>query len=386
MTSIALTTADAGSVRTVYRNRTRRAPARRTRRALPTRRRRRMVARRIPRGPRRLPKFVLANLDPFNSNSDGAKIPDSNTYPSFPVKIEDEVSMTTDATFGVCARVFRPYAAGMIVSGVAASANSWAYVAAFGGTTDSTRLSTVNSNFTLIRPVAHGIRLYAPTAPTSTTGFVHVCVYAQSLKNTTWSFPTNISQLNNCMFYQRFPLAMLTQKSVTVVNKFLDSSATRYLDPSSDVAAQYTDATFQTEGWGGIVVVVEGAPASTNALVVESIIHAEGLPFVNGLQGSTPAAPYNVQALEEMSRIAGHTPATVVQGEEEGYYAQAMDAISSGVNSYLGPAIRQGGYALGRYAANRGLQYVGRGISGVTGPRLQSGFRGGLLQIPANQY
>lgn len=385
MTSIALTTPDGGGVRTVYRSRPRRATTRRTRRALP-KRRRRAPLRRVQQVPRRMSKFVLANLDPFNQNADGAKIPDSNTYPSFPVKVEDEVSMTTDAVFGLCARVFRPYSAGLIVSGTAASASSWTYTAAFGGTTDSVRLSTVNSNFTLIRPVAHGIRLYAPTAPTTTTGFVHVCVYAQSLKNTTWSFPQNVSQLNNCMFYQRFPLAMLTQKSVTVVNKFLDASATRYLDPASDCAAQYTDVTFQTEGWGGIVVVVEGAPVNTNALVVESIIHAEGLPFVSGLQGSTPAAPYNVQALEEMSRIAGHTPAAVVQGEEESYFAQAAAAASAGAQSIFGPAVRHGAYALGRAATNYGLQYVGRGISGVTNARLQSGFRGGLLRLPSNQY
>ena len=118
--------------------------------------------------------------------------------------------------YGRFARMSR----GTVVSGTAAGASSWTWTAAYGGTTDSSRQSSVQSNTTFIRPVAHGIRLYAPTAPTSTTGFVHVCIFPQSELGTSWVYPTTISAMNNAMFYQRFPLAMLTQKSVTVVNKF----------------------------------------------------------------------------------------------------------------------------------------------------------------------
>lgn len=391
MTSIALTTPDGGSsVRTVYRTRTRRAPARRRRRA-PVRRRRSVSTARIARGARRarpVTKFALANMNPFDQRADGCKVPDSNTYPSGVIKCEDEFTMTTDATYGLAAKVFRPYPTGMVVNTTAASANSWSFTSAFGGTSNSTRASSITSGFTVIRPVAHGIRLYAPTAPTSTTGFVHVCIYAQSEFSSGWSFPQTISQMNNAMFYQRFPLAMLTQKSVTVVNKFLDSSATRYLDPASDVAAQGTDMTFQTEGWAGIVVAVEGAPVNTNALVVESVSHLEGIPFVNSVNIATPAAPFDISALEGVSRSAGQAPGAFVQGEEAPYMQIAYNAYN-GMADQVYAYGNQFAYQAGRYGVGAAFRYASRwlggnrayggGISGVTDNRLASGFNGGLL-------
>lgn len=384
MTSIAVSTPDGGGSRTIYRTRARRRPIRRVARRAPVRRR--SLRRPRPRVHRPLSRFTLANINPFDSRADGAKVPDSNTYPSIPLKIEDEFTLTTDAVNGLAVRAFRPYVKGTVVSGTASGASSWTWAAAYGGTTDSTRQNSVQSNTTFIRPVAHGIRLYAPTAPTSTTGFVHVCIFPQSELGTTWAFPSTISAMNNAMFYQRFPLAMLTQKSVTVVNKFLDVSATRYVDPASDVAAQATDVTFQTEGWAAIIVAVESTGTSTNALVVESLIHLEGIPWVSGVNAATPAAPFSIQSLESVSRMAGQTPAAFVQGEEETYFNQAAQAAGAGMrsvlNSYVGPVA----YAAGRYAANAGLNYVGRGISGVTSSRLQSGFRGGLMQLGNDTY
>lgn len=381
MTSVAISTPDGGGsapVRYVSRYRRKYTPKRRARTT-----KRRVTKRRVaPRRHTRMSKFVLANIDPFNSNAEGAKIPDSNTYPSAVLKVEDETTTTSDATYGLAAQAWRPYPTGTRINATAASSNSWTWTAAYGGQGNSTRLSSITSNFSLVRPVAHGIRIYAPTAPTSTTGFLHVAIVAQSEAGTTWAYPTSIAQMNNCMFYQRFPLAMLTQKSVTVVNKFLDASATRYVDPSFDLAAQATDLTFHTEGWAAIILVVEGAPVNTGAVVVEQIVHLEAIPLASGVNTATPAAPFNISSLEAVSRVAGHTPAAVVQGEEQGYMQQAMDALGGGAWDYLRPYA----YQAGRYAAHAGMRYVGRGIAGVTTARLQSGFRGGLLSLPANQY
>lgn len=393
MTSVAITAPDGGGTRTVYRTRYRskRAPARRKR----STRRRRVGVRTNAVRRRPLSKFTLANINPFDQNADGCKIPDANTYPSTSVRVEDEVTSTTDAVYGVFAQAFRPYPTATKITATAASASSWSWTAAYGGASNSSRLSSITSNYSLVRPVAHGLKLYCPAASTTITGFVHVCVYAQSEIGTTWSYPTSISQMNNCMFYQRFPLSLLTQKSVTVVNKFLDTSATRYVDPSSDVAAQATDMTFQTEGWGAIIVAVESAPVSTSALTLELITHLECTPLASGLNSATPAAPYNIESLQNVSRVAGRTPASFVQGEEESYLQAAANALGRGAYDFLGSTASRYAYSAGRAAAQAGFgyafrrfgnRYMASGIPGVTNYRLQSGFRGGLIGMPDNMY
>jgi hypothetical protein len=328
----------------------------------------------------------LANINPFDQNADGCKIPDSNTYPSTSIRIEDEVQLTTDATFGGHTRAFRPYLNGHNVVATTASANSWTWTAAYGNGNASARLSSVTSNYALVRPVAHGIRITSPLATTTAAGYVHVCVYAQSEAGSTWALPLNVSQLNNCMFYQRFPLSVLTQRAVTVVNKFLDSTSGRYFDPNTDMATPATDLSFQTEGWATILVTIEGAGLSQNCVNVETIIHMEATPLFSGINSASPAAPFNISSLESVSRVAGHTPAAFLQGEEQSYLSQAAQALGQGAQSAFGDALPRYAYGFGRAAAGAALRYAGNGIPGVTSARLQSGFRGGLLTMPNTMY
>lgn len=383
MTSVAVSTPDnrPGGFVPYYRRYQRRYKKRTTRKKTAKKKTAAKKTQRVSRV--RMSKFLLANIDPFNPNCDGAKVPDSNTYPSTAITADDEVALTTDGTHGVAVTAFRPYLQGSTVTGTAGSANSWTWAAAYGGTASNGRYTSIAGLSSLYRPVAHGIRLYAPTAPTSTTGFVHVAVYADTMSGTTWAFPSNVSDMNNCMFYQRYPLAMLTQKSITVVNKFLDQSATRYVNVASDVAGTLTDLSFHTPGWGTILVAIEGAPVSTKALVVETITRIEAIPHYSGVGSSTPAAPYNVQSLEGVSRMAGHTPGAFVEGEEQTYFEMAAQALGAGAHSVLNEAIPRAAYGLGRAATYAGLSYVGQGIAGVTSMRQRSGYRGGLLGITA---
>jgi len=383
MASIAVAMPNGGSSsRTVYRARPRRRAA--ARRRMPARRRRFPARRQARRGV--MSKFTLANINPFDQNCDGAKVPDSNTYPSTPVKLEDEFPMIADAINGMSVLAYRPYATATTVTAVTAGASSWTWPAAFGGAANSSRLAQIVGNYSLFRPVAHGIRLSCGGASTSVAGFVHVCVYAENLAGTTWALPASVSQMNNCMYYQRYPLSMLTQRTLTIVNKFLDASATRYINPASDVAATSSDLSFHTEGWGTIIIAVEGATVSSQVLTVEQIIHAEALPLTTGINSATPAAAYDVRALQDVSRVAGSTPASFVQGEEQSYFAAVQSSLQQGINSVAMPALTNIAYGAGRYGARLGLSYIGRGIGGVTTARLQSGFRGGLNQLSNNAY
>ena len=103
--------------------------------------------------------FEAAQIDPFCPEALGAKIPDSNTYPSTAFKIADiQAGLQTDAN-GIIAFAMLPSVQAYAVKGVSASTSSWTWTAAYGGTTASARIGSITSNFTLFRPVAHGIRV-----------------------------------------------------------------------------------------------------------------------------------------------------------------------------------------------------------------------------------
>ena len=180
----------------------------------------------------------------------------------------------------------------------------------------------------------------------------------------------------NAMFYQRVPLASLTQRNITVVNKFLDASATRYVDPNSDIAGQQGDLTFQTEGWATILIAIEGAPTNTRACVAETVLHIEGLPSNTSTVSTTPAAAFDTNTLQRVSRAAGNTPASYLQGEEASFINRAMGAMAEGATEQSLPFFR----AAGRYAVNSaaiGLAgMMGYGIPGITNVNRPSAFGG----------
>ena len=360
-----------------------RRPYRRYRRRYPRRRsvrKRRMTFRTRARRPRRrvhhLSKFVLANIDPFNVDCVGAKIPDSNTFPSHGFRVDDSLTGVAADANGLRAYAFLPTLKNQFVSHTAASASTWTWSAAYGGGTDSTRLSAIDSGYELFRPVAHGVKISCPGAPTAVTGNVHVAIVAVSEWGaTTWAFPTSISMMSNGMFYRKYPLAQFTQQSLSIVNKFLDVTSSRYIDPSSDgIGPTTNDNNLQTNGWAAIVIVVEGAGAGNTVLEVENVLHIEAIPKKDGISVATPAAPYSVTSLEETSRMAGETPAAFADTERSEYMSEVTSALSRGARSAFSSAFRNivvpGAYRVGQYAAGRAIG----GIMGVTNFRTPSVF------------
>lgn len=392
MTSIAVTSGDSGgsvgrSYRPRYRSTYRRRRSYRYRRPYRRRyRRRRLTAKQREAAidkalkPLQMSKFELANLDPFDQNCYGARIPDSNTYPSTALRAEDEVSMSTDAVNGVVTAAFRPFLVSTRVDATAAGASNWTWAAAYGGGSDSAKRASIAANYAHYRPVAHGIRLSAPTAPTSTTGFVHIAIYAENLRGATWSYPQSVQDMNNCMYYARYPLALLTQKCITVVNKFLDCSSTLYLDPTGLAqASQDSNLVLQTErGWATIIVAVEGAPINTKVLTVELVTHLECTTLFSGVNTAMPAAPYNVSQLENVSRVAGHAPGTFIEGERGSYFQEALSSARQGISDAFQEFISENAYIGGRHATAFALG----GIMGVTNNRLPSSRFGGVLRNP----
>lgn len=325
-------------------------------------------------------KFLLAQIDPFNEDCRGAKIPDCNTYPSTAFRVDDVwTALSTDAN-GIVARAFQPTIVNQIIDHVAATSSTWTWQANYAGGHDSSRLSNIIANFSLFRPVAHGVRITCPGVPTSVTGQLHVAIVTDDCRSqTSWNLPQSISEMSNCMFYQRFPLNQFTQQGVTIVNKFLDCTATRYMNPNSDGVANSSDINFQTNGWGVIMVVVEGGGNAQLVLEVENVLHVEAIALKSGLSTSTPAAPYNVGVLQNVSRMAGQTPAAFSDTGRNEYFQDVANSVRTGIrrseifalNNIITPAAERMGYGLGAYAISAGLA----GAVGLANRFIPSGFQ-----------
>ena len=176
-------------------------------------------------------------------------------------------------------------------------AGSWTWPATFGGGVDVAQLSNIQAASTAYRTVSHGIRISCTLPPTTASGFVHIAVYAPSTYNTTtWPFPTTLSQMRDLPFYRKVTLASLTQSPLTVVNKFFDATAFRYID-TTEATAGFTNASRAnfhiTHSWGTIFVALDGAPSASAAIGVEMILHTGDNCQAGATNNSSPAAPGN---------------------------------------------------------------------------------------------
>jgi len=307
--------------------RRRRAPARRytRRRAARSNYRQSSNSTQRRRKGRTLTKYELVNLNPFDHRCNGVKIPDSNTQPSETLLDSNRFVLSSDSSNNARGYAFMPDLVSCSVASTGATTSTWTWGPTFGGSTNSSNVTSIRAEFTGLRPVGHGIRISSPLAPLNVIGNVHICIIPVELySQTNWSFPTSISQMQNLPWYKQFTIAQLTQKSVTVVNKFLDCTATRYMDPDSSVASAGTNEFQFYNSWCAIIVAIEGAGVSVSALTVETVTHYEGLTKLGTTNDGTPAAEYDVRQLQDVSRIATTHPGVCVAGEEESLIAGAM--------------------------------------------------------------
>jgi len=259
-------------------------------------------------------RFVVATVDPFNVAALGAKIPDSNTVPSVAVDDLEVFPLTQTNISDSNCYAFRPGYNSSYIAGVS-GAVAWAWPAAFtGGVNRQKRASYVNS-FELDRPVGHAVKIASPVAPTTATGWVHIALAFESFtSSTTWPWPTTTAGLSGYQWYKRVTLASLTQTPLTIVNKFVDDTAFRYLDTtSSDIPSTLTGGLplefAVPKSWGTILVAFEGV-GSLNPLTVEHQLLVEAIPKSTAALSGSPAAPPDTnlsQAASQMSAAGDFT-------------------------------------------------------------------------------
>lgn len=348
--------------RVTTRRRRRPSYRRRSRYSRPVRRRRRTVMRKKPT----ISRFALAQANPFHADANGAKIPDSNSVPSCAFQLTDTITLTSHS-MGTNAIAFRHTAAGAVVTTASIpSTSTWTWAADFGGVQDNSKLTSVVSNFNVIRTVAQGFRITCPRSPQTITGNCHVCIYTPSFYNkTTWDLPTSIDQMSQQSTYKRFPLATICAKACTVINRSIDFSSEKYFDPSSDCAAnanstasgttpsiiQQGDLVFQTSGWGVVIIAFDGATTNTsNIIAIESITHMEGVPKTGGLATATPAASYNPSEIGAVSRAVNDSDAIPITEANENAVIQSR-GFFDGMYDQAAAMAYQGGRAAAYYGA-----------------------------------
>jgi len=364
-------------------------PARRTRRSYPMRRRRSstVTRRAAPKRQRRntgvsscecgdrelspAAKFALAQIDPFHPKTMGAKIPDSNTMPSIAnsdIDIVNHPSATGGQLSGIA---FRPnYTWGTVP---ASSGITLGWGAAF--TTNAVNRQKRSNYATVIelaRPVAHAIRLSSSLAPTAATGFVHIGLSHETTYGAaTWDYPTDVTSISGLAYYKRVTLASLTQSPLTVINKWLDETAFRYVSPSTNQGTS-TATGFQTDyGWANIVVIVEGAPAGVSPLSYEHLLLSEGLPQKDAVIIGSQAAPNSPGIMQATSTMQSNTEFAHSEEQQESYISRGVQELAAGARDAGEKAFNEVAvpilHSVGQAVVNTGLAYAYSRIRGTGG-------------------
>lgn len=317
-------------------------------------------------------KFALAQLDPFNVQATGAKIPDSTTIPSISSTDVEQISLTSSAVgTDLNGMAFRPqYTWGTQTATPGLTLNWGATLTA--NSANRAKRTSYASAIELTRPVAHAIRISSPVAPTSATGFVHIAISTESTFGaTTWQYPTTVALISGCQFYKRVTLASLTQSPLTIINKWLDDTAFRYSGPTSDLASG-TGNSWQTDfSWGTIVIVTEGVPASSTVISAEHLLMSEGIPDKSGPIIGSAAASSSSGTLSAVSGMTASTEPFHTEAEEEGYIQRGANALFRGareqgaaiVNNVAVPVME----SVGAHAVNTALAYFQQSVVGTGG-------------------
>jgi len=367
------------------RNIRRAAPRRRraaARRRAPSRRRRQTTPRRgrgqscvCPGELTPSAKFIMAQLDPFESMVLGAKVPDSNTIPSIATADTDQPDLLGGTASQTLAMAFRPqYTWGTIQATPNVGSVSWGAAYATNAVDRSKKANYVAA-IELTRPVAHAIRLSSQLSPTTASGFVHICLSTETNLNvSTWQYPTTVSQMSSSQYYKRVTLASLTQSPLTVINKWLDDTGFRYSSPNADLGSA-GGVTFQSDyGWAAIVVMVTGAPATLSPITFEHLLLSEGIPNKDGVIIGTQAASNSPGIMSAAADVSSNLEPFHTEAEQDTYVAQGLNAVAQGAaaagdvvfQNVAMPLLRRAGYAATGTAARMAMNAV-MGMGGIPG-------------------
>jgi len=279
-------------------------------------------------------KFALAQIDPFDPNVLGAKIPDSNTMPSLANQDVDQVPLTLVAGQGFGAIAFFPnYRSATLVATNTAGTLTWPTASL------ATRRNYTNISAQLeaIRPVAHAIRISSSLSATTATGFVHIGLSVEGRSTTVagnMELPVTVNEMTGLAHYKRFTLSSLTQSPLTAINKWIDETAFRYESPDAQMSVTTAVANFAGfvyhQHWASIVVMVEGAPVASTCLSAEHVLATEALPKKDSFVLGTQAAPNSPGTMSAVSAMQAEGDFSHTEAGQGTYVQQSLSALAQG--------------------------------------------------------
>lgn len=318
-------------------------------------------------GSSKVPQYLVANLNPFDPGARGVRIPDTNTVPSSGFHTLDEGIVKNNGVSvagGLIMNAFRPQVVSYLTAMGADTTSAVKVTFADCAVTDVNKKSAVASAYTVVRPVAHGVKLWCPLAATAAAGMVHVCLYSGRESDTaSYQLPNSITGMRECPFYRRMSLASLTQNPLFIANKFLDATAYEYKNPN--VAEAANTAALQNaavvagvsqvpSAWMTIVVAVDGHGLATDGtaavLNFENIIHFEGQAYYGGLNGDNNAEPSNAKILDSTAAAIAETDAVYTDPGLTPHLINGMRVFMSnaiGMNIPMGVTPQGGTTAIG---------------------------------------
>jgi len=318
-------------------------------------------------------KFLLAQGDPFDPKALGAKIPDSNTQPSIAIPCQELYSQNGAAASNAYCIAFLPSLTSSIVVPSAIAAASWTWSPAFGNANSWNKATDVIAACEAVRPVAHGLRISSSIAPTTATGFVHLALAVETINTgTTWQYATTTAQMGGYSWYKRVTVASLTQSPITIINKYVDETAFRYLGPDSTPGvAGATGNTFQIPlSWGALLVAVEGC-TTANPLQFEMMLMLEAIPKNTGVMAGSTAASYSPTILGAVAGVGAQTDFAHTEDQQDSYMAQVYQNAQAGAasagNDFVSNALAPAAYSLARSVTNNAISAGVAAVAGVMG-------------------
>lgn len=275
------------------------------------------------------PKYIKALINPFDKDSYGVRIPDTSTAPSSAIHCYDSNVITVrDGNLFAAANIYVPSSNSYTYLTTGISTTTIAAAAGFGGATATSKATSIQSNYSLCRPVSHGIRITCPLGATSAAGYCHVALIPLSMHSTTWILPTTVDQMATYNTYRRVTLASLTANPLVVVNRYNDSTAYRYSNPLRAEAVQETREGSPFHSWMGIMVMItqHGENVGVDLVSVENICHFEAQALASGLPTDGVGEASNPPVLEAASNANSQSNSNFVEGtfDEEQHYKQCM--------------------------------------------------------------
>jgi len=322
--------------------------------------------------------FLIANMNPFLPEAFNARVPDSSTAPSSSLTLRDEAQLSSSNTTNLLAAYFPANMMYQYVPATQVNSTTVSWGAAYTSNAVTwTRRVSMASSFNVARPVAHGIRLTSPVAPTAAAGYVHVALYSMSDYNqVTWELPTTVAMMRDLPSYKKFTLASLTQNPQIIVNKFLDQTAFRYVDVDAQEFVNSNSSEFHVPlSWMGILVMVDGHGTTSPCLDFEIIQHTEAQARFGTLLGDSAPEPLNEEVIQATSAAAAEVNQMFREGtsDEVSYTDRFKSCAARSFKNVLYDNAAQAGALIGDMA---GRAAVGVAMSGAKALLTDAGIPG----------